>query len=78
MTCYFDTDSKILSFSKSIVHGDEGPVSVTTNFNNFIDMGEGFSFPMEVVTIVGTQKMAVRIGAVYINPDIDQSIFNLD
>ena len=78
MTCYFETDSKILSFSKSIVNGDEGPVSVTTNFNNFIDMGEGFLFPMEVVTIVGTQKMAVRIGAISINPDIDQSVFNLD
>jgi predicted Zn-dependent peptidase len=78
MTCYFNTKSKRLSFSKSIINGDEGPMSITTDFNNYIDLGEGFLFPMEVVTIVGTQKMAVRIGTISLNPDIDHSIFNLD
>ena len=53
-------------------------MSVTTNFINYLDLGDGFIFPMEVVTIVGTQKMAVRIGTVSLNPDIDHSIFNLD
>ena len=77
-TCYFNTESKTLSFSKSIVNGEGGPMSVTTNFNNYIDLGEGFKFPMEVVTIAGTQKMSLRIGSIKTNPDIDNSIFNLD
>ena len=77
-TCYFDIESKKLSFSKSIVNGEGGPMSVTTNFNNYIDLGEGFKFPMEVVTIAGTQKMSLRIGSITTNPDIDNSIFNLD
>ena len=78
MTCYFDLNSKMLSFTKSITGGDEGPMSVTTKFNNYIDLGEGFKFPMEVVTVAGTQTMAVRIGSISVNPEIDQALFNLD
>jgi predicted Zn-dependent peptidase len=78
MTCYFDLNSKMLSFTKSITGSDEGPMSVTTKFNNYIDLGEGFKFPMEVVTVAGTQTMAVRIGSISVNPEIDQALFNLD
>jgi hypothetical protein len=68
----------MLSFTKSITGGDEGPMSVTTKFNNYLDLGEGFKFPMEVVTVAGTQTMAVRIGSISVNPEIDQALFNLD
>ena len=78
MRCYFDLSSKILSFTKSVTEGDDGPMSVTTKFNKYIDLGEGFKFPMEIVTVAGTQTMAVRIGSVSVNPEIDQALFNLD
>jgi hypothetical protein len=33
---------------------------------------------MEVVTVAGTQTMAVRIGSISVNPEIDHALFNLD
>ena len=78
MTCYFDLSTKTLAFTKSISQGDDGPMSVTTKFNNYIDLGDGFKFPMEIVTVAGTQTMAVRIGSVVVNPEIDPALFNLD
>ena len=78
MTGYFDLSSKTLSFTKSITEGEDGPMTVTTKFKNYFDLGEGFIFPMEIVTVAGTQTMAIRIGSISVNPEIDPSLFNLD
>ena len=67
-----------LSFTKSITEGEDGPMTVTTKFKNYFDLGEGFIFPMEIVTVAGTQTMAIRIGSISVNPEIDPSLFNLD
>ncbi|HIO15549.1 MAG TPA: insulinase family protein [Flavobacteriales bacterium] len=79
LTCYFDKMSKMLSSTKAITESEnEGTMVVTTKYNNYLDLGDGILFPMEVITTAGTQRMAIRIGSVTINPDIDLTLFNLN
>ncbi|PCJ80483.1 MAG: hypothetical protein COA49_08410 [Bacteroidetes bacterium] len=79
LTCYFDIQSKKLAFTKSLKSEEgEGTITITTTYNNYLDLGEGVQFPMEIVITKGTKRMAIRIGVVVINPEIDQTIFNLN
>jgi len=78
MTCYFDFNLETLSFSKSTIDGPDGPTTITTTYNKYIEYENGLSFPIEVITLVGPEQMSTRLGSITINPEIDTSIFNLD
>jgi hypothetical protein len=56
----------------------EQDMTSTTNYNNYLDLGDGISFPMEVVSITGVQSMTIRIGNVEIDSEIDHTKFTLD
>ena len=78
MICYFDFNLETLSFSKSTIDGPDGPTTTTTTYKKYIEYGNGLSFPIEVVTLVGPKQMSTRLGSITINPEIDPSIFKLD
>ena len=78
MICYFDVNLETLSFSKSTIDGPDGPTTTTTTYKKYIEYGNGLSFPIEVVTLVGPKQMSTRLGSITINPEIDPSIFKLD
>lgn len=77
-TYFFEVESGLLRINKSISQSPEGPISSTTEYNNYIDLGDGILFALELKIQAGPQSMNVRIGSVEINSDIDTSIFNLD
>jgi len=76
--CYFDLNLKTLSFSKSTINGPDGATTKTTTYKKYIDYGNGISFPIEIITLVGPQQVSTRLGLITVNPEIDQSIFKLD
>ena len=78
LTCYFELDSKRLTMTKESTSTLEQDMTSTTNYNNYLDLGDGISFPMEVVIITGVQRMSIRIGNVEIDSEIDHTKFTLD
>jgi zinc protease len=78
LTCYFELESKRLAMTKEATSTLEQDMTSTTNYNNYLDLGDGISFPMEVVSITGVQSMTIRIGNVEIDSEIDHTKFTLD
>jgi len=78
LTGYFELESKRLAMTKESTSTLEQDMTSTTNYNNYLDLGDGISFPMEVVIITGVQRMSIRIGNVEIDSEIDHTKFTLD
>lgn len=78
LTCYFELESKRLTITKESPSTLEQDMTSTTNYNNYLDQGDGISFPMEVISITGIQRMSIRISNVEIDGEIDHTKFTLD
>jgi predicted Zn-dependent peptidase len=78
ITNYFEVESGLLRISKSVIMSPEGPMSSNTEYNNYLDLGDGILFPIEINSQTGIQQMSIRIASVEVNSDIAPEIFNLD
>ena len=77
-TYYFEIEGGLLKINKNVSEGPDGPMSSTTEYNNYMDLGDGIKFALEKKIQAGPQSMHIRIGSVEINSDIDKGLFNLD
>ena len=77
-TYFFEVESGLMRLNKNTSDGGEGPVKSSTEYNNYIDLGDGIKFALEIKTQAGAQTMNVRIGSVELNAVVDTSLFNLD
>jgi outer membrane lipoprotein-sorting protein len=67
-----------MRLNKNTSDAGEGPVTSSTEYNNYIDLGDGMKFALEMKTQAGAQTMNVRIGSVELNSAVEMSLFNLD
>tara|TARA_Y100001954_G_C15810451_1_gene604898 strand:+ start:1009 stop:3105 length:2097 start_codon:yes stop_codon:yes gene_type:complete len=75
---YFNVETGILGSSKSIVETEEGPMTSTSKYNNYIKLNSDVVYPLEVLTKEGPQSMNLRISTIDINTEIDTNKFNLN
>ena len=60
---YFSVESGLLSMSKNL--------KSSTEYNKYIDLGDGILFPLEVKVTSGPQSMNFRISSVALNSTIE-------
>lgn len=77
-TYYFEIESGLLKINKSTSETPEGPMTSTTEYNNYLDLGDGILFSIEIKTQAGPQTMNTRISTVELNETIDSSVFKLN
>ena len=77
-TYYFEIESGLLKINNSTFETPEGPKTSTTEYNNYLDLGDGILFSIEIKTQAGPQTMNTRISTVELNATIDSSVFKLN
>lgn len=71
---YFDTTSGLLISTVAQEEGPEGPVTVVTSYEEYMEVG-GVKFPSTFVQSVGGQSFTITVKDVKINDEVKASIF---